>query len=157
VSTRGCLSQQWQNQERNQSSNYRELKTVLICLQDNKAKLEGKNVVFHSDNSTTIAQINGQSSPRHPHLLQIVKKIWKIRLKHYIQMKVEFVPGIENTNADYLSRLSRNQKEWNLSAKVLEKIKRKFGKITFDLFANPFNAKHKKFFSRFACPTSEGP
>ena len=67
----------WNYWDTQQSSNYKELKTVLLALRNMKKIPEkGTVLTIRSDNSTTVAQINNQSNPRNPYLLRITKKIW---------------------------------------------------------------------------------
>ena len=138
----------WGQQERNQSSNFRELKAVLLSLKENLATIKGKKVVVHSDNTTTISQINRQSSPRHLHLLKLSKAIWNLCLQHRIKLRAEYIPGEENSTADSLSRVNWDH-EWELSDQIFQTIQRSMGPLSIDLFASKKNRKLPNYYSRF--------
>ena len=144
----------WTFQESAMSSNFRELKTVLIALRKNSKKWKFKRLIVHSDNTTTVSQINRQSNPRHAHLLKITKLIFRIAYQNQIDIRAEHIRGIENIQADFLSRACNDPKEWSLSSKATSQITKRFGKIQFDLFATPQNAKASKFASRIQWPKS---
>lgn len=142
----------WGQQERDQSSNFRELKAVMMSLRENIPRIKGKKVIVHSDNTTTIAQINRQSSPKHLHLLKLSKAIWNLCLRHQIKLKAEYIPGEENSAADSLSRINWDH-EWELSDRLFQIIQRTMGPASVDLFASRRNRKLREYYSRF--PESE--
>lgn len=140
----------WNEKDRGESSNFRELKSVYLMLREERKKLRGKHVILRSDNTTTISQIARQSNPRHPKLIRLAKKIWQILIQERIKIKVVHVRGVENTEADLLSRLSMH--DWKLDPTVFRRIERRYGTVSMDLFACHVNAQTKEFCSYHDCP-----
>lgn len=140
----------WSPKDREESSNFRELKTVLVMLRKERRNLAGKRIILHSDNTTTISQIARQSNPRHPKLIKLAKEIWRILLLEKIRLSAVHIRGEENTRADLLSRLSTH--EWKLNPAILRRIEKRFGRISIDLFACHLNAQAEKFCSLRDCP-----
>lgn len=140
----------WNQRDQGMSSNFRELKTVKIMLEREGKRLSNKSLILHSDNTTTISQIVRQSNPRHPKLIKLAKKIWKILLEKRIRLKAIHIKGEENREADLLSRLSIH--EWKLDPKIFRRIEGRFGRISVDLFACHRNAQTEAFCSMHNCP-----
>lgn len=139
---------QWSQEEKEFSSNFRELKAILMTLKDHAKELSEKRVVVHSDNTTAISQINRQSNPKHLHLIKLTKEIWNLCLRNRIKLRTEYIPGEENRTADAMSRLNW-QYEWELTDRVFQRIERKWGPISVDLFASTRNKKLARFYSLF--------
>lgn len=136
---------QWTFAQAKNSSNWRELCTVYQALSYFRDQIKQKSVIVFTDNSTTVSQINNQSNPRHAKLLKLSRKIWKLVEELQIDIKVNHLAGQENWRADFLSRMRHDTKEWTLSTKARAKIQRKFGTISVDLFASPFNRQAERF------------
>jgi hypothetical protein len=89
-----------------QSSNFRELSAVLLALKSFRPILvkEGiKCLLIQSDNQTTVSilsKIRAKGT-----LLFPARKIFSLLTRAGIQIIVQHLPGIQNTNADSLSRL----------------------------------------------------
>ena len=141
----------WDDPDQALSSNFRELKAIYLTLRTRLKELRNQTVIIHSDNTTSIAQINGQSSPRHPHLLRIAKQIWNLVLRNRIQIHAVHVRGGDNVDADLLSRLSPEH-EWMLSPTIFQGIANRLGPCEVDLFASSANAQTSTFVTRHHCP-----
>jgi hypothetical protein len=87
------------------SSNFRELKTVLLMLERWGDKCEGRRVLVRSDNSTTVAAVNRGCS-QHEGLRELAEAI-RLRCQTLnIKLAARHIPGLKNGLADALSRMS---------------------------------------------------
>lgn len=142
----------WGNVDSAQSSNFRELKAIWIALSSLPSlPPKGAQILIRSDNKTAVAQINRQSNPRHPHLLELSKAIWAWALTQGFTLKAEYIPGVENVKADRLSRSkSPPQADWKITSSVSRKIQKIFrSKISIDLFAARGNEQAAIYCSRY--------
>ena len=68
-----------------------------------------------------------------------------------ITLQARFLPGVNNTTADYLPRLP-NKYEWKMHPNLFKYIKKLWGPHTKDRFATLTNTQLPVFNSRFAEP-----
>ena len=87
------------------SSNYREIKAVLMVMLAFLPLLENKSVQLLNDNVSVIAYLNFQGGPSQE-LTDIAVQIWEIDLKYNIDLKANHLAGKLNEEADGLSRVS---------------------------------------------------
>jgi hypothetical protein len=142
----------WKEEDSSQSSNFRELKAIWITLSSLPSlPPRGSKILIRSDNKTAVAQINRQSNPRHPHLLELSKAIWGWALHQNFLLQAEYIPGVENVLADRLSRnRGQAQADWSISTSVLKRIEKTFkSKILIDLFAAKGNEQTANYCSRY--------
>ena len=64
------------------------------------------------------------------------------------------IPGIENIEADYLSRIDP-AKEWSLPKEIFEIIQKEFGQLKVDLFASRLNNKLPEYASWLPDPNAK--
>uniref|UniRef100_A0A0G4I7J9 RNase H type-1 domain-containing protein n=1 Tax=Chromera velia CCMP2878 TaxID=1169474 RepID=A0A0G4I7J9_9ALVE len=98
----------WSGKQAVCSSNWREAKTVLRCLQAFTklgAGSENGRIVVRSDNSVTVRIINNRHNAAAA-LGDIVEEIQTIERKAMVEVMAVHIPGAENTEADSLSRMS---------------------------------------------------
>ncbi len=86
-----------------ESSTYRELLGVFMCLQAMISLGQGKFVVFQVDAQNLLGIVN-RGSPRLK-LNALARELFWFGLKHRITLSVEWVPREENTLADGLSKM----------------------------------------------------
>ena len=86
-----------------QSSNFRELKIVLLMLQEWGELLRGKRVLVRSDNTTTVSVVNRGVSTA-TCLQDLGDTIYTLAQNLGIQLAARHIPGLKNGLADRLSR-----------------------------------------------------
>ena len=99
------------------------------------------------DNTTAIAGITKQGSTRTADINEIAKRIWDWALSRKIWLSAVHIPGIANVEADEASRHFQDELEWTLNATIFEKICKRFGTPTMDLFASRLNYRVMPFCS----------
>ena len=66
-------------------------------------KWSGLRVLFRSDNMSVVWAVN-KGMPKEPQLLGLVKQLAKLSILHSFQYRCVHIPGVNNTEADLLSR-----------------------------------------------------
>lgn len=131
----------------NQTSNYRELCTVLTAFTHFEPTLRARRVtalMIRSDNTSVVYDINRKRAGRN--LLPLLTLIIERSKAAAIRIRAEHIPGIRNKAADALSRL-----EWagdySVKEEVLEEVYRKLNwKPDVDAFASPRNYRCPRWF-----------
>lgn len=131
----------------NQTSNYRELCTVLTALTHFEPTLKARRVtvvMIRSDNTSVVCDINRKSAGRN--LLPLLTLIMERSKAAKIRIRAEHIPGIRNKAADALSRL-----EWagdySVKEEVLEEVYRTLNwRPEVDAFASPRNYRCPRWF-----------
>ena len=138
------------------SINYRELLTVLLGLKSFLPKVKNKTVQILSDNVTTVAFINHLGG-NVTQLTELAKAIWALAFQHNINLIAKHLPGILNSHADHLSRLTpQSTYSWKLNPKVFRYLDSLFGPHTIDRFADISNFQIPTYNSLYLDPlTSE--
>jgi hypothetical protein len=144
----------WTPAEQGLSINYRELKTVYFALRINERHWAGRTILVRTDNMTTRAFVNKQGGSLH-HLNEIAAAIHKICMTRKIRLFAEYLPGIENTRADFLSRIRPSPDEWQLNPTMFRHLLR-WGPIHLDLFASRTTTQTPLFYSWKADPDALG-
>ena len=105
------------------SSNFRELTTALIGLQQFGHDWEGLRVLYRSDNSTTVAVINKQGSPVHD-LNVVAAEIIATARRFNVDLAAKHIPGCLNGLADRLSRHRRlmDTDDWKLRTELFDEL-----------------------------------
>ena len=92
------------------SSNYRELKTVLLMLQRWGAELRGRRVLVRTDNTTTACAVN-RGFAKAEGLAEVAEAIRQLTSELQISLAARHVPGLKNGLADRLSRILHTVEE----------------------------------------------
>lgn len=106
----------------------------------NTTCIKGKNLQIASDNVTAVSYINNMGGHCSTICDRIAKSIWSMCELNNIFLEAKFVPGKQNNEADYMSRLSANT-EHSLNADAFGKIIRRWGFPDVDMFASKVNHK----------------
>ena len=130
-------------------STERELRAVLYILTSLKDKLRDQSILWHVDNSSTAKIIEVGSCK--PYLNQIAVEIFEKSLNYGCQIHPLWIPREENVRADHISKI-RDTDSWGIDAESFLFIQNKFGRFTFDRFADNLNCKTPDFSSRYYCP-----
>lgn len=137
----------WTINESEEHINCLELKAVLFALKSLHFKLTSKHVEVQVDNTTAVAYIRAFGGTTSRVCDQITKNIWQFCIEKDIWLSVSYLPGVENVLADYESRQFDDNKEWQLSTKVFNKLCETFGHFDIDLFASRLNKQLATFVS----------
>jgi ribonuclease HI len=133
---------------RKATSNALECAAVEKALRQLRRWEEGRHissVLVRSDNTTTCYNINRQSAG--DTLLPPLLSLLRYAERAQIELVAEHVPGVENSTADRISRISPGG-DYALRPETMQKIEMTWGvRIGADLFASGWNAKHPLYFS----------
>ena len=116
--------------------------------------LENKTVRVYTDNIAAAAFVNHLGGSR-AELCQVANATWVEAISKNITLPARYLPGVDNTTADYLSRLP-NKYEWKLHPNLFQYIDKLWGPHTIDRFATLVNTQLPVFNSRFAEPLTSG-
>lgn len=136
----GCVCGQqtisgfWASEDSAQSSNYRELKAVVLSVEQLAKELSGRHVRIRTDNTCAMWSIRRQGRSRSLSLLRLVKRLWSLTLRHQITLTLEYIPGEQNAEADRLSRILPRD-DYRLTKTAVALLQRRMGPLTLDLFA----------------------
>ena len=133
----GC---RWSPEESLLWINEKELLAIEFGL---KSVVKENNVIIkvNTDNITAKAYIRKMGGVQSSGCNKIAQRIWKWCKERNIFLLSAYVPGIENSKADFLSRHFADDIEWELSASIFKRICKCFGRPQVDLFASKINKK----------------
>ena len=139
----------WDPSESIRSSTCREFAAIDFSIEFFGPLLEGSLVKWFTDNQAAAKIVEVGSMKLDLHRLAI--KIFQSCAKHQIQLDVQWIPRTDNEKADYISRLI-DIDDWQITQEFFQLIDNQWGPHTVDCFANFYNAKLDRFFSRFWNP-----
>ena len=142
----------WNDKEKQYHINYLELVGAFLALKCFVKKLHDCEILLRLDNTTAIAYVNKAGGIQYPVLTNLAKQIWDWCESKRILVFASYISSKQNVYADAASRITNIDTEWELCEEAFEKIIKKFGSFTIDLFATYSNKKVKKFCSRFPNP-----
>jgi len=94
----------WNDDQYNMHINWKELKTVSITLKKFGNLWPNRKILVHSDNTVVVCCINSGSSTS-PSIQAILREIFWISANVNFEVKAIHIPGVDNSRADYNSRL----------------------------------------------------
>jgi hypothetical protein len=141
----------WTEEERQESSNFKETKTILFAFQVNCKKWSGKTVLIRSDNTTAISYMRKMGGPSQK-LTQLATQMWEICLAERITPRFQHIAGKDNSAADTQSRRFTDRSAWKLNPELFKMINRKLGPLKLDLFASRETTQLKDYYSRLPDP-----
>jgi hypothetical protein len=136
------ISGVWNDKDKNLHINPLEMMAFGLAVAHFSARLENKQLLVATDNTTVLVYINHQGGTRSRSLMDETNILFLLILKLGITIRARHIPGRLNVLADKLSR--RNQTlptEWSLHPAVLESIWERWHKPMIDLFATKENNK----------------
>ena len=132
-----------------QSSNYRELDTVVRPLEAWGIKFAGGRVLARSDNSTAVAVVNRRGTTS-SNLQELGHELVAVCKRHDIDLAAIHIPGVQNGLADRGSRFKRvlDHGDWMLSKRafqhVVDEVRERFGvQLTLDGGADPVGSNRQ--------------
>ena len=128
--------------------NMRELLAAEFGLMSFATKFNWRNqcIAVRTDNMTALSYLNRMGGKK-PALSRIAERIHRFALRRGIVLLAEWIPGIENVEADKVSRIEGDFSDKSLSNEIFQLIERRFGKMDLDLFATSLNKKTPHFVS----------
>ena len=136
----------WSESERLEHINYLELKAAYLNLKALASDAYDTHIQLFLDNTVAISYINhfgGKIKTLHI----LAKEMWRWCIGKNIWLSATHIPGIENADADFLSRISNVDTEWMLNKHYFQILQDKIGKFDVDLFASRVNAQLENYIS----------
>ena len=128
--------------------NVLELRAVLLALQAFRYRVQGRQILVSTDNTSVVAYINHQGGTRSATLLQETSHLLLWCQSRNIQLRARHIPGRLNVIADALSRSHQViPTEWQLHPQVVQRVFQVWGTPHLDLFATRHNAQLQQFVS----------
>ena len=120
--------------------NYLELKAIHLVIKTYSYLWKGyKYIRTRSDNTTPIAYVNNMGGLVSSLCDRLAKEVWTY-FSEKTWLSAIHIPGKENNEADYMSRLLNNNTEWKLDPQIFQKILKLFSvKPEIDIFASHLN------------------
>lgn len=140
--------------ERSQSSTWRELSVIEFSLQSFASALEGSHVLKWFTDSQVASKIVEMGSMKLD-LHKMARRIFDIYIRSGIHLEVQWIPRTSNQQADYISR-SIDTDDWQITKEFFLFLDGLWGPHSVDCFANYYNHKLPKYFSRFWNPNTSG-
>ena len=129
----------WTAEEACYHINLLELKAAYLALQCFLKERVAVHVLIRLDNRTAISYLNRMGGPSLSLLCQLALEIWNWCLARQITLHAEYLPGTENTIADWESRHHQDSSNWELCPSVFEVLNCLLGPFSVDLFASRTN------------------
>ena len=120
--------------------NILELKAILLGLRSLCRDLRHIHIEVNCDNSTAVSCVNRCGSTK-VRLLALTEEIFEWCETRNIALSAVHVKGVDNVEADRLSRDGDTNKEWTVKDKVFLRICRVFSLPRVDLFASRINKR----------------
>ena len=143
----------WSENERGQSSTWRELSVTEFSLQSFASVLEGSHVKWFTDSQVAakIVEVGSMKLGLH----KMARRIFDICIRSGIHLDVQWIPRTSNQQAVYISRLIDTD-DWQITEEFFLFLDDLWGRHSVDCFANYYNHKISRYFSRFWNPISSG-
>lgn len=114
---------------------------VIIC-----SSPKGSHVKWFTDNQAAARIVEVGSMKLELH--RMARRIFKICLQAGIYLDIQWIPRTLNQQADYVSRLI-DADDWQTTSHLFSSLNARWGPHCVDSFANHYNHKLPRFFSRF--------
>jgi len=119
--------------------NILELKAAFLAIQSFLKEREAVNILVRLDNRVAIAYLNKMGSTSLTPLCQLAIQVWDWCLVRHITLRAEYLPGVQNTTADWESRHHQDSSDWQLCPSVFDTLNYQLGPFSIDLFASRTN------------------
>ena len=143
----------WTDSESLQSSTWRELRAIEFSLRSFAPVLKGSHVKWFTDSQSAarIVEVGSMKLDLH----KIARRIFDICVQSGIYLDIQWIPRTLNQQADYISRLI-DVDDWQTTSDLFSSLNERWGPHSVDCFANYYNHKLPRFFSRFWNPNTAG-
>ncbi|CAJ0964903.1 unnamed protein product [Ranitomeya imitator] len=116
----------------------------------------GSPIRIQSDNTTAVAYINRQGGTRSMAAMNEVGYILSWAEENRSMISAVHIPGVDNWEADFLSRQGLDSGEWSLHPEIFHQICCRWGTPDADLMASRLNSKVPDFIARSHGPAAIG-
>ncbi|CAJ0959122.1 unnamed protein product [Ranitomeya imitator] len=123
-------------------------RAIFLALIRWESLLSGKPVRIQSDNTRAVAYINHQRGTRSTQVMAEVAKILRWAEGHVPSLSAVHIPGVDNWEANFLSRQGIVAGEWSLLPAIFNQICQRWGVPDVDLMASRANHKVPQYISR---------
>jgi hypothetical protein len=136
-------------EEKNLHINALEMKAAVIAIRSLTRTKENIHVHLKMDNVTAVTYLNKMGGTKSCTLNTITKEIWEYCLSKKIILTAEYLPGCQNSIADWESRNAQEVSinSWRLNPAIFDQINKILGPIKIDLFADRWNAQVFQYIS----------
>ena len=141
-----CYQGIWSEEEKTNHINYLEPIAGQIALTKFCKNVNDCHVKLYMDNTVAVTYISKMGG-KIESLNNLTFSIWKFCMNRNIWLSSNHIAGVENTEADYLSRHKNDDLEWMLDRQIFVKIREIYGKFDVDLFASKNNFQFKPYVS----------
>lgn len=144
---------QWDVHECGMSSTWRELTAIVFTLESFLPLLKGSYIKWFSDSQNACRIIQVGSMRKGLHVIAL--KIFHFCVDNGIELEMQWIPRTKLDRADFISRII-DVDDWQIKTSFFEFLDYIWGPHTVDCFANFYNTKVKKFYSRVWNPGCSG-
>ena len=144
----------WTDPERQNHINILELTAIKNGLLALLTDCYHTTLLIQSDSAVALSYVRKKGGTKCMKMNAITSQIWEFAQTHSLNLLTQHIPGKENTQADYLSRLPPDRSDWHLNRKIWREVNTLRGPLTLDLFARLWNSQTKKFVAWRAHPAA---
>ena len=105
------------------------------------------HIRFMVDNTTAVAYINHMGGSRSIRCNKIANEMWTWAEEKGVWLSAAHIPGKDNVQADYYSREQNDSKEWAITPKLFQNLRKILGQPDIDLFASRTNCQVRPYVS----------
>ena len=126
---------------------FKELLAIYYALRSFYTFFQGKYILIRSDSVCAVAYIRDIGGMSNWKMNLLAKDIWSFAIDHGLWLEASFIPGLQNSDANFGSRYLSVRTEWALPRCIFNKICHLFFRPTIDLFASRLNAQLQRYVS----------
>ena len=151
IMTGGC----WNTQKAEFHINSLEMMAAFFAIKAFAKDCRQISILLLTDNISVVAHVNKMGGTKSTLLTSQVKDLWAWCLQREITVTAQYLPGLENVTADYLSRHLSDRTDWMLDPSVFQCLNEVWGPMQVDLFATRFTTQLHRFYSWRPDPEAE--
>ena len=141
-STRG----HWTTAEKENHINYLELQAGFLAIQQLCKHNSQCHIQLFMDNTVAVSYVNKMGG-KISTLNKLARSLWLWCLDRNIWITANHIAGVDNGEADFLSRDKHSDTEWMLNPNIFKKIMQIYEGCNIDLFASKFNKQLPRYVS----------
>lgn len=104
-------------------------------------------VLLLMDNISAVTYINKMGGTHSPLLSHLAKDLWDWCLNHNLLVRAQYIPGVQNVEADRESRVFLDASDWKLNPTIFDCLYQIWGPLNIDLFASRLTFQLDQFVS----------
>jgi hypothetical protein len=137
----------WSVEESNYHINYLELLAIFHAMRSFCSLVMNKHVCIQTDSTCALSYVNNMGGMQSIDMDDLSRSLWEWCLKRDIYISAIYLPGVDNTSADFFSRNFSDSTEWMLKRDIFSRLCNHFFQPDIDLFASRLNFQIDKFVS----------